>query len=151
MKKKIALGLILLLAVGSLFGYLHTRKSKKINFMTSFLEKRETKWLTFNSTLREFLDADYPQQHFVCRMLAELNFTHEGRRYDEWAWWYYLTSLNELAKDDVYGKATIEEILYWTVVASEKSRQRNTWKGRRSIAADQGYNQSFSNPIHGSY
>ena len=151
MKKKLALALILLLAVGSLFEYLHTKKSKKINLMTLFLEKRETKWLTFNSTLREFLAADCAQQQFVCRMLAELNFTHEGRIYDEWAWWYYLTSLNELAKDDVYGKATIEEILYWTVAASDKSLQRNTQKGRRSITGDQGDNRSFSNLMHGFY
>ena len=149
MKKKMALTLIVFLAVGCLFGYLHTRKSKKTNYMTSFLEKRERDWLTVNSTLREFLSADYAQQQFLCRMLADLNFTHEGRKYDEWVWWYYLTSFDELAKDDTYGKATIEEVLYWTVVASEESRQSSTWKGRRSIAADQRYNGSFPNPING--
>jgi len=151
MKKKIALILIVLLAVGSLFGYLHTRKSKKINYTASFLEKRERDWLTVKSTLREFLNADYAQQQFLCRMLADLNFTHEDRKYDEWVWWYYLTSFDELSKDDTYGKATIEEILYWTVVASEEARQRNTQKGRRSIAADQRYKGSFPNPINGFY
>ena len=44
-----------------------------------------------------------------------------------------LYPFDELAKDDVYGKATIEEILYWTVVAAEESREMNTWEGRRSI------------------
>ena len=133
MKKNVISALVLLLAVGTLFGYLHMSKSTKINFTTLFVDRGGSEWLTVDSTLREFLDADYAQQHFLCQMLAELNFIHEGRKYDEWAWWYYLTSFDELAKDDTYGKATIEEILYWTVVAAEESRQTNTWEGRRSI------------------
>jgi hypothetical protein len=144
MKKSAISGLILLLAVGALFGYLYMSKSTKIDFMTLFVDKGGSEWLTVNSTLRDFLDADYAQQHFLCTMLAELNFTHEGRKYDEWAWWYYLTSFDELAKDDVYGKATIEEILYWTVVAAEESGKTNIWEGRRSISADQNYNDNFS-------
>ena len=137
MNKKIALGLIVLLAAGSLFGYLHSMESKKTNLMPSFFEKGERGRLTFSSTLREFLDADYEQQQSLCRKFAQLNFSHEGMKYDEWAWWYYLTSLDELAKDDVIGMATMEEILYMTVLASEEFRQRNTRKGMRSIAADQ--------------
>ena len=148
MKKQAILGLILLLTIGVLFGYLHMNKSTKNDLMTLFVDRGESEWLTINSTLREFLNADYAQQHFLCRMLAELNFIHEGRKYDEWAWWYYLTSFDELAKNDAYGKATIEEILYWTVVAAEESQQTNTWNGRRSISADQYYNGSFSNLIH---
>ena len=148
MKKNAISSLILVLAVGALFGYVYMNKSTKIDFMTLFVDKGGSEWLTVNSTLRDFLDADYAQQHFLCRMLAELNFTHEGRKYDEWAWWYYLTSFDELAKDDIYGKATIEEILYWTVVAAEESRQTKAWEGGRSISVDQNYNGSFSNPIY---
>ena len=78
MKKSAILGLVLLLAVGTLFGYLHINKSSNIDIMTLFADSNESEWLTVNSTLREFLAADYAQQHFLCRMLAELDFIHEG-------------------------------------------------------------------------